>query len=460
MALGVQLFFFHSVGGVEIHQHEVCIVAGLQLALGKAQDLCRAGAHQVHQQFQRQAFFPAELGVADPKGGLAAHHTGHALQLVFLGVGSVVGGNGIHHTGTDAIDERLHIIRSADGRVDPVIAGLIVEPQVMRGHLTGHGCAAQLCHLDGLQRATGGNVAHVQPGLVVLAQPAVTHSLQVFSQPVIPGADLHILSVAHHSDIPLGADGKGPGHGGVVLHTVAILGDELHAGGQGLEVVDGLAVKVLGDGNSLVHIAQAHLGGLLFHHGCLCGRGADRLGVGHQVDKGVAACGRSHASGGNVLLIFKARGAPVAVQVHKGRQHGQTACIEDSLPLPGQCGKILTHGGDLSVFHEKLHRAARSVYSVDEQHILLPPCSYFGWADAGIAARGQAKKRTFPQTEKFKKRKKETRSPPQKRLQTAFSVQHSFLTAFVRFSFSFAFVFVIFYHRNAKCVNAFCKIPV
>jgi hypothetical protein len=150
----------------------------------------------------------------------------------------------------------------------------------------------------------------------------------------------------------------------------------------------------------------------------------------------------------------------VAVQVHKGRQHGQTACIEDSLPLPGQCGKILTHGGDLSVFHEKLHRAARSVYSVDEQHILLPPCSYFGWADAGIAARGQAKKRTFPQTEKFKKRKKETRNPPQKRLQTAFSVQRSFLTAFVRFSFSFAFVFVIFYHRNAKCVNAFCKIPV
>ena len=61
--------------------------------------------------------------------------------------------------------------------------------------------------------------------------------------------------------------------------------------------------------------------------------------------------------------------------------------------------------------------------------------------------------------EKLEK-EKETRNPPQKRLQTAFSVQRSFLTAFVRFSFSFAFVFVIFYHRNAKCVNAFCKIPV
>ena len=247
----------------------------------------------------------------------------------------MVGGNGIHHTGTDAINECLHIIRGADGRVDPVIAGLIVEPQVMgvTSQVTG---APRSFAIWMASSATGGNVAHVQPGLVVLAQPAVAHGLQILGQPVIPGADFHILGVAHHSDIPLGADGKGPGHGGVVLHTVAILSDELHAGGQGLEVVDSLAVKVLGDGNSLVHIAQAHLSGLLLHHGCLCGRGADRLCVGHQVDKGVAACGRSHASGGNVnvLLIFKARGAPVAVQVHKGGQHGQTACIEDSLPSP------------------------------------------------------------------------------------------------------------------------------
>ena len=372
----------------------------------------------------------------------------------------MVGGNGVHDACADAVHQRLHIVGGADGRVHAVIAGVIGEPQVVRGHLAGDGRTPQLCHLDGIQRTAGGHVAHVQLGLVVFAQPAVAHRLDVLSQTVVPRADLHILGVAHHGDILLGADGESLCHGGIVLHAVAVLGDELHAGGQGLEVVDAHTVKVLGDGDGLVHIAQAHLGGLLLHHGCLCGRGADGLCVGHQVDKGVAACGRSHASGGDVLLIFKARGAPVAVQVHKGGQHGQPAGIEDSLPLPGQCGKILTHGGDLSVFHEKLHRAARSVYSVDEQHILLPPCSYFGWADAGIAARGQAKKRTFPQTEKFKKRKKETRNPPQKRLQTAFSVQRSFLTAFVRFSFSFAFVFVIFYHRNAKCVNAFCKIPV
>ena len=53
------------------------------------------------------------------------------------------------------------------------------------------------------------DVAHVQAGLVILAQPAVPHRLDVLGQTVVPGADLHILGVAHHGDVPLGADGEG-----------------------------------------------------------------------------------------------------------------------------------------------------------------------------------------------------------------------------------------------------------
>ena len=53
--------------------------------------------------------------------------------------------------------------------------------------------------------------------------------------------------------------------GGIVLHAVAILGDELHTGRQVLEVVDAHTVKVLGDGDGLVHIAQAYFGSLLLH---------------------------------------------------------------------------------------------------------------------------------------------------------------------------------------------------
>ena len=113
------------------------------------------------------------------------------------------------------------IIGGADGRVDAVVAGVIGEPEMVGRHLAGDRCAPQLCHLDSLDGAPGGDVAHVQAGLIVLAQPAVPHRLDVLGQPIVPGADLHILGVAHHGDVPLGADGERPGHGGVILHTVA-----------------------------------------------------------------------------------------------------------------------------------------------------------------------------------------------------------------------------------------------
>ena len=99
------------------------------------------------------------------------------------------------------------------------------------------------------------------------------------------------------------------------------------------EVVDAHTVKVFGDGDGLVCIAQPYLGGFLFHHHSLCGRGADGLCVGHQVYKGVAAGGSGAAAGLDVLLVLKARGAPVAVQVHKGGQHGQPSGVEDGLPF-------------------------------------------------------------------------------------------------------------------------------
>ena len=71
--------------------------------------------------------------------------------------------------------------------------------------------------------------------------------------------------VAHDGDVPLGTDGKRPGHGGGILNTVAVLGDELDAGGQGFQVVQGLAVEILGDGDGLVCVAQTDLGGFLLN---------------------------------------------------------------------------------------------------------------------------------------------------------------------------------------------------
>ena len=403
----MELVLVHRIGGVQIHQHEVGVVAGLQLALGQTQDLCRAGAHQVDQQFQRQALLLAELGVADAEGRLAAHHTGHALELVLFRVGCVVGGDGIHHAGADGLNEGGHIVCGADGRIDAVVAGVLGEPQVVGGHLAGDGGPAQLGHLDGLDGTAGGHMAHVEPGLVILAQPAVAHRLDILGQAVVPGADLHILGVAHHGDVPLGADGEGPRHGGVVLHTVAVLGDEPDAGGQGLEVVQRLAIKVLGDGDGLVHIAQAHLCGLLLHHCGLRSRRADGLGVGHQVDEGVAARSRCTAACLDVLLIFKARCAPVAVQIDEGGQHGKPPGIQNDLVLPGQSLQILADRRDLSVPDEQLHGASFRVDSVYKQHGTIPPCFW--------RALDWAKKRTFPQMEKFESRKKGNTEPTAKK---------------------------------------------
>ncbi|MFV8290253.1 hypothetical protein [Faecalibacterium taiwanense] len=47
---------------------------------------------------------------------------------------------GIHDASADAVHQRLHIIGGTDGRVHTVIAGIIGEPQVVRGHLAGDGC--------------------------------------------------------------------------------------------------------------------------------------------------------------------------------------------------------------------------------------------------------------------------------------------------------------------------------
>ena len=94
-----------------------------------------------------------------------------------------------------------------------------------------------------------------------------------------------------------------------------------------------MAVKVLGDGHGLVCIAQADPLCLLLHLKHDLGRGAHRLGVGHQVYKGIAARCSRRAAGGNVLFVLKAGGAPMAVGVNEGRQQGAPLGVQHLLAL-------------------------------------------------------------------------------------------------------------------------------
>ena len=168
----------------------------------------------------------------------------------------------------------------------------------------------------------------MQAGAVIFGQVAVAHRLNVFGQAVIPRADLAVLCVGHHGQTTLGCHSKHASHRGVIHHAVAVLGDKLDIIRQVQQMVNGVAVKVFGNGNGLVGITQANLARFLLHlMNDLCRR-ADRLGVGHQVDESISACRCSRRAGGNILFIFKAGGTPMAVGINKRGQNGQPFCID------------------------------------------------------------------------------------------------------------------------------------
>ena len=131
-------------------------------------------------------------------------------------------------------------------------------------------------------------------------------------------------------------------------------------------MVDALAVKVLGDGHGLVGVAQADLPGLVLHRVDGLGIGANRLGVGHQVHEGVPAGGSRGGTGGDILFIFQAGGAPVAVGIEERGQDGQPGSVDDlGVQVGGQTG---ANGSDLAVFDPDITAAAGVVLGIADQH--------------------------------------------------------------------------------------------
>src|SRR5699024_10198951 len=187
--------------------------------------------------------------------------------------------------------------------------------------------------------------------------------------------------------------------------------------------------------------------GLLLHRGRLGRRGADRPGVGHQVDEGVAARRRRAAAGLDVLLVFKAGGAPVGVQVHKGRQDGETARIQDGFVGAGQGRKPPAHRLDRSPAEVELGLFHAGVDCVLDEHGV----SSFGQPRRG-RGRGAGKKKLFPKREKFSFQKRGTnRLRKNRRRSTSSAFPAHGRTAW--HSSPSSFVLQVFYHRSAKSVN-------
>ena len=278
----------------------------------------------------------------------------------------MVGADAGHGAVLDGVDQRGHVVRLADGRVDAVGQAAVVKPQVVRRDLAADPRTAHPAHADGIDGFPGGDVAHVQPGAVVLGQMAVAHSLDVLGQAVVPGADLAILGVGHDGQAALGGNRERPGHDGVVHDAIAVLSDELDVLGQGQQMIQRFAVEILRDGDGLVCVAQADAGGLDLDGVGDLGAGADRLRVGHQVDEGVPARGSRGGAGGDVLLVLKAGGAPVAVGVDEGGQDRAALRVEHLLPFRDK--QPQTDSGNFSVAQPDLNGLARAVLCVADQH--------------------------------------------------------------------------------------------
>ena len=172
--------------------------------------------------------------------------------------------------------------------------------------------------------------------------------------------------MGHDGQAALGGNRERTGHDGVVHDAVAVLGDELDVLGQGQQMIQRFAVEILRDGDGLVCVAQADAGGLGLDGVGNLGTGTDRLRVGHQVDEGVPARGSRGGAGGDVLLVLKAGGAPVAVGVDEGGQDRAALRVEYLLPFRDE--QPQTDSGNFSVAQPDLNGLARAVLCVADQH--------------------------------------------------------------------------------------------
>ena len=97
MTLRMHGILVHHIGGIQIHQNQICIGTYLNCAFAlQPQNRCGEAAHQCLQIVQVQSALTAQLCVANTKGSFQTNHTGGTFGLILIAVGGMVGGNGIH----------------------------------------------------------------------------------------------------------------------------------------------------------------------------------------------------------------------------------------------------------------------------------------------------------------------------------------------------------------------------
>ena len=192
-----------------------------------------------------------------------------------------------------------------------------------------------------------------------------------------------VLAVGENGESqPLTADHGVPDQIGV-LHGHAVVG-EGHAPGllQGRCVGERLPLLSPGHRPDGPHPHAAGLPGPPEHILDLLRRIQHGPGIGHTGYGGESSPGRRRRSGGDVLLIFKARLPQVDVHIHKARAYVEAPGVDHpGLRFP----QIASDDGQLAVLDENIHHAADPPHGVhqaalpDEQlHFVAPfPRSFF-----------------------------------------------------------------------------------
>ena len=113
-------------------------------------------------------------------------------------------------------------------------------------------------------------------------------------------------------------------------------------------MVHGLSVKILRHRYALVYVNQAHRFRFSAYITDCFHIAAHRIGIGHQVHRGIAAFDRRPASGFHILFLGKARIAEMAVQIHESGHQRQAGSVDH---LAGAI-QALSHSGDFSIPHQ------------------------------------------------------------------------------------------------------------
>ena len=366
-----------------------------------------------------------QVSVDDREGGLEPEHPARGdVPLDVLGlrrVRRVVSGHRVDRPIGQCRAQCLDVLGRPHRRVDleaAVVGGddAVVETEVVRGDLGGHAHAALLGLADQLRSLLGRHVRDVEPGtdaggedevagdhdLLGLVRPAGQTEQRRHPPLVHLGVrgEVGVLAVVHDHGVEPGRVLQRTPHDQRVGDGLAVVGEAVDTGlgaVQFAELGELLAAQPLGDRAHREHVDQADLAATAPDHLGHGSRVADRVGVGHRAQPGVAAGRTGSGTGGDVLGVLEPGLAQVGVQVDEASRDDLAGDVHDRRARVVQTG---AHLGDRLAVDEHVGSRLGAGDGVDDPAAAkqdaahAPPPTVAGvWSAAGASSSPAASSR-------------------------------------------------------------------